>query len=148
MVSSNNSDKMKSVLDKISTLTREGRQKDALGEFIDSLIAEKGFPDLTAEVREVLKKDLLKRLNDFIAARVIAILSDDDVITFDQMLKEKKSEEEMQKFVAIHIPNFVNFLTDALLEFRGIYLGLAEPTPKSEETAPSDLPPAPPAQKT
>jgi len=138
--------KIQNVLDKISSLTQTGKQKDALGEFIERLIEEKGFPDLTIEVKEVLKKDLLRRLNDFIAARVIGTLSDEDVITFDQMIKEKKSEEEIQQFVATHIPDFVKFLTDVLLEFRGVYLGLVEPPPPSQEvTTVSDLPPAPPA---
>lgn len=43
------------------------------------------------------------------------------------MLKDQKSEIEIQKFVSEHIPDFITFLTDVLLEFRGIYLGLINP---------------------
>lgn len=133
-------EKMKELLQKVSQMAKSGTQKDLLEEFIESVIDEKGFPNLTEEIKDVLKKDLLKRLDTFIAAKVIATLSDIDVLTFDEMIQTKKPEKEIQEFVATHVPNFVSFLTDALLEFRGVYLGLIE-TP---EDFPVDLPPAPP----
>lgn len=148
--------RVQGILDKLSSSAKEGGgQKDHLAEFIDELIDEKGYP-LVPAVREVVKKDLLDRLDDFIAAKVIAALSGDDLAAFDQMLKDKKTQEEVQKFVASHVPDYLSFLTQTLLEFRGVYLGIIDvpaendeltsiaknPVKKDEEKIP---PPAPPA---
>lgn len=137
----NQDEKMRELLQKVSQMAKSGKQKDLLSEFIVSIIDEKGLNFLNDEVKDVFKKDLMKRLNTFIAAKVIAALSDIDVLTFDEMIQTKKPEKEVQEFVATHVPDFVSFLTDALLEFRGVYLGLIE-APKD---FPVDLPPAPPA---
>jgi hypothetical protein len=91
--------------------------------FVDGLIDQKGFTDLTPEVREELKSDIYQRLNDFIVARMIAAFSDEDVLKYEQLLKENKPQEELQQFAADHIPNFVDFLTNVLLEFQDVYLG-------------------------
>lgn len=111
------------VLNKISELAKNGQQGQAYSQYVDKLIEEKGFPDITPEIREEIKKDVLRRLDDFIAARIIAGLSDEDVNTFEQMLKDAKPEPEIQKFVTEHITDFVEFLTNVLVEFRGVYLG-------------------------
>lgn len=123
--------------------------QQGLDAFADSLIKEKGFPDITPEVREELKKDLLTRLDDFLTARIVAGLSDEDVMTFDKMLQENKGEEEMQQFVSSHIPNFTDFVTQAMLEFRGVYLGtIPSPATASEDqpktNGEASMPPPPP----
>lgn len=121
----------------------------SLPEFVDKLIQEKGFPDITPEVREELKKDLLVRVDDFITARIIATLSDEDVNKFEGMLKEGKSMGEVQTFVSQQIPDFTNFLARTLLEFKGVYLGTIE-TPiniTDEESAPPPPAPAPVSDK-
>src|SRR3989344_7547847 len=104
-------------------------QNKTILDFVDKLIEEKGFPDLLPEVKDQLKQDIMTRLDDFIAARVIAALSDEDVITFENMLKEEKPENEIQDFVSTHVPDFTTFLTNVLLEFRGVYLGTITPPP-------------------
>lgn len=113
-------------LNKISTSVKTGDRDQALKQYVDVLIEERKFPDLTPEVKEQMQKDILQRLDNFIAARIIAALSDEDVLVFEKMLKDKKQEEEIQNFVSGHIPDFVNFLTATLLEFRGVYSGLIE----------------------
>lgn len=108
--------------------------QDTIAKFIDDLIEEKGFPDISEEVRDEIRKDLLVRFDDFMAARIITALSDEDVKTFEEMLKTQKSEEEIQKFVSEHIPDFTNFLTNVLLEFRNVYLGIIEAPRVVEES--------------
>ncbi len=100
-----------------------------MDDFVDKLIEEKGFPDLTEEVRGELKKDLLTRVDNFLTAKIVAALSDEDVSSFESMLKERKEAQEIQEFVAGHIPDFTNFLANALLEFKGVYLGTLQPPP-------------------
>jgi len=112
--------------------------------YINGLIEERKFPNLTPELKEEMKKDLRRRLDDFIAARVIAGLSDKDVLVFEEMLKEKKPQEEIQKFVSTNIPDFTNFLTNVLLEFKGIYIGkINAPIMSSPSSSLTPLSPAP-----
>ena len=105
----------------------------AVAEFIERLIAEKQFPDLTPEVKEEIKKDLTERLDDFIAAKFIAVLSDENVAKFEEMLKAGKPENEVQAFLTANVPNFTEFLTQTLLEFREVYLGLIQAPPASPD---------------
>lgn len=119
-------------------------QNNNLDQFIDKLIEEKGFVDLLPDVKEQLKADISKRLDDFIAARVIATLSNEDLKTFETMLKDGKSQEEIQQFTATHIPDFTEFLTNVLLEFRGVYLGVIKAPIGGEGDSVLDNPPPPP----
>lgn len=114
----------------------QNTQSSSIDKFIDQLIEDKGFVDLLPEVREQLKQDIASRLNDFISARTIAALPDEDLATFEQMLKDNKPQEELQQFTSTHIPDFTEFLTNVLLEFKGVYLGSIRPPIASE--APTD----------
>jgi hypothetical protein len=94
-----------------------------LDAYIEDLINQKNYPDLTPEVRDELKRDIALRLNDFIMARVIAAFTDEDVAAFEELLKQNKSQAELHQFAVEHIPNFTNFLTNVLIEFQSVYLG-------------------------
>lgn len=121
--------------------------KQPLEQFIEGLIDERKYPDLLPEAKEEMKKDLLIRLDDFIAARIIAALSDTDVLAYEKLLQEKKPEEEVQQFVSSKIPDFVNFLSAAMLEFRAVYLGIIPTNPQQQqipEEKESLTPPPPP----
>lgn len=103
--------------------TAANPQNTALIQFVDSLIDQKEFPDLSPEVREEIKRDLLERVDSFITAKLIAALSDDDVASFEQMLNDGKSQEELQQFMQSHVSNPTELVTEALTEFKGVYLG-------------------------
>lgn len=118
------SNDIQDLLRKVAHLAGNEEKEKGIRSFINKLLDERGFKDLTPEVREELVKDMSKRLDDFIAARTIGAFTDEDVLKFEQLLKEGKSQEEIQKFSATHIPNYTDFLTNTLLEFRGVYLGL------------------------
>jgi hypothetical protein len=124
----------------VDTSAAQNTQSSALDGFIEQLIKEKGFPDLSDEVKEEIKTDLLGRADDFITAKLISALSDDKVAQFEAMLKEGKPQEETQKFLQDSIPDFTNVVSQALMEFRDVYLGLTQ-APASE--VPDELPPTP-----
>jgi hypothetical protein len=88
---------------------------------IEQKFTQKGH-ELDAEIITELKADIAKQLDEFIMARVIEALNDDDVLAFEQLLKEGKSEAELQTFAAEHIEDFTTFLTNVLLEFQQVYL--------------------------
>jgi hypothetical protein len=120
-----------------------------LEQFADKLIDQKGFPSLTPEVRGELRKDILLRLDDFIAARSIAALSDENVMIFERLLQEGKAESQIQQFLADHIDNYQDFVTNVLLEFQDVYVGTLMPPYTDEEVQTQaavdmDMPPPPP----
>jgi hypothetical protein len=128
---------MQKVLDKINSLALGAvGNNQSVQQFIDKLIDEREFGDITPEVREELVKDLLVRLDDFIMARIIASLGDEDLAKFEQLLKNKASDEEIQKLTSAAIPDFTNFLTKVLVEFRAVYLGIITPPPGGIELEP------------
>ena len=88
---------------------------------IDQKFLQKGHT-LEPEIIDELKKDITRQLDEFIMARVIAALSDDDVLALEKLLSESNSVEEAQKFASDHIPDFTTFLTNVLLEFQQVYL--------------------------
>lgn len=96
-----------------------------LEDYVDRLIEEKGFPDLTEAVRAQIKSDLLTRLNDTINAKVIAALSDEDLVGFEKLIDGNAPQEEVQKYIEAKIPDSTTFLAGVLLEFRKNYLGIA-----------------------
>lgn len=157
MVDPMNPQDLQQVLDKIHTIVQDGASKgnvnDSYSKFVDQVVEDKGFVGLEPAVMAELKKDIRKKLDDFVAARVITAFSDNDVLVFEKMLNEGRPQEEIQKFTVEHIPDFVTFLTNVLLEFRAVYLGLVRVPPsvdtgvanelKKQELKPSNLPPAP-----
>ncbi len=95
-------------------------------QFLDDLIDQKFITQQTAitpKVREAIKQDLIIRLDDFVAARIIATLSNEDLTQFEKLLNEGKTQEEIQQFAAQRIADFDTFITEAFLEFRSVYLG-------------------------
>lgn len=125
-----------------SAVPTEQVAKQPLEQFVEGLIDERKYPDLVPEAKEEMKKDLFIRLDDFIAARIIAALSDTDVLEYEKLLQEKKPEEEVQQFVSSKIPDFVNFLSAVMLEFRAVYLGIISTSPQ-QQVPPPPPPPAP-----
>lgn len=113
-------------------------------DFVDKLIDEKQYKDITPEIKDEMRKDLLKRIDDFIMSRIIASLIDENLATFEKMLNEKRPEEEIQKFISESIPDFEGFLTGVLLEFRNVYLGLVVPPVVLEGSGRGSKPPPAP----
>lgn len=136
--------------DKVQNAQNGTAAQQPIEQYIEKLIDAKGYPDLNPEVRVELRSDLMNRLDDFIAARSIAALSDEKVIVFEKMLKEEKPEEEVQTFLMDNIADYQQFITNVLMEFQGVYLGTIPipPTQDTENVAPpAPPPPAPPVME-
>jgi hypothetical protein len=97
-------------------------QPSSLDPFINDLLEEKGYADAQSDVKESLQADLRKRVNEFIMARTITQLSEEDLTTFEKMLDEKKSSAELQQFAVDHIPDYTTFLASTLVEFQDVFL--------------------------
>lgn len=113
------------------------RDQVALLSFIDDLIKEKNDPAIKSEALPQVKAALLNELNQMITTHMVAILSESDQKELDILLKNKASDEELDKFFLEKIPNLKAELASVLLDFRAAYLY------KPEATASAAPPPAP-----
>ena len=99
-------------------------QMDQVQKFINELVDKRfaGETGITDEVKKELQQDALERMNTFIFEATLDELSDDDVKTFQTMIEEKKSPDELQQFIQTHITDYPGFMKDVLEEFQQIYL--------------------------
>lgn len=98
---------------------------ESLDIFVEKLIDEKRFEDLTPDLRQHMHDDLKARIYDAINAKVIRELKDEDLPAFEALIDANATPEELQAFMQGKLPDSVNFLTNVLLDFRKMYLGLA-----------------------
>ncbi len=103
-------------------LEGEFDQNDATSTFINHLIDQKQFANLTPELREEIFADIEQRLDEFIIARSIAQLTDEEVTHFKKMMEEKKTRSELQQYTMDHIADYPKFLDDTLNSFQEAYL--------------------------
>lgn len=94
------------------------------GDFVDRMMLEKEYPPLDDAVMAQIKEDLLDRLDDYINARIIAAMTDEQAQEFNTLLKGDPTKDEVQQFIAQCIPDGAEFISLTLLEFRREYLGL------------------------
>lgn len=99
--------------------------KLTLDDFAESLIKAKQYNTLNEETHAELKRDILARVHDFMLAKTIAKLSDDQAKELSALMDTKPSDEVVQEFIKKSIPDTSDFVGDILIAFRKIYLGLA-----------------------
>jgi len=92
-----------------------------LDQYVDRLIAEKGFDEKDPEVLAQIKTDLLDRVENRIDAMIIENLDESVLAEFEKVLAEGNSEDA-QTFVKEHIPDIDEKVASELLSFRTVYL--------------------------
>jgi hypothetical protein len=91
-------------------------------EFIDRIVAEKGFDHKDPEVLAQIKADLMSRLEDRINAMILSNLPGDKLEEFDKLL-DTNDELATNEFLKNNIPDVEEKLAAEMLEFKSIYLG-------------------------
>jgi hypothetical protein len=92
-----------------------------LNDYVDRLVAEKGFNEKDPEVIAQLKADLLDRVETRIDAMIADTLPAEVLPEFETVL-EQGNTEDVQDFVKKHIPDIDEKVASELLTFRTIYL--------------------------
>jgi hypothetical protein len=95
-----------------------------LDDFAETLIKEKNYTTLTPAMHDELKKDILDRAQEFLIAKTISKLSDDNAQKLSELLDKTPSDEQLQEFIGSCITDAPNFIGDTLFQFRQTYLGL------------------------
>ena len=94
-----------------------------LDDFIDRILAEQQFENLSPEVRAQLHADLSSRADDHVNAALLSNLSEEQLATFQKMLDDQSvSKESLQEFLASCIPDITQVVASALLSFSDLYL--------------------------
>jgi Mg/Co/Ni transporter MgtE len=91
--------------------------------FLDGLLQDAGMTSLDKEMHDEMIKELFARLDNYLTATLVEKLTPEDTETFIKMNEEKKSKEEVEKFLQEKLPNAQETMTNAFMEFRDLYLG-------------------------
>ena len=90
--------------------------------FLEDLINEANIPVFDDATKQQIVRDLFDRLDKFIAMKIADNLSEEDTEAFIKLNEEGKSREEIDAFIAEHIPDAQGMFTQAFVDFRDFYL--------------------------
>ncbi|MBQ3293449.1 hypothetical protein IJG93_04120 [Candidatus Saccharibacteria bacterium] len=94
-----------------------------IDEFIESLLNDKGI-EVEPDIREDLKADMKKRLEDQINRAAIQALSEEKADELAKRLEDPNfTNEDMAKFMQDSGVNLAEVALETMLKFRGFYLG-------------------------
>jgi len=94
-----------------------------IDEFIESLLNDKGI-EVEPDIREDLKADMKKRLEDQINRAAIQALSEEKADELAKRLEDPNfGSEDMAKFMQDSGVNLAEVALETMLKFRGFYLG-------------------------
>lgn len=103
--------------------------------FLDRLITEAGVDPKTEKAkRDEVIHDLFVQLDDHLTDVMIDNMTDEQLEVFTQMNQEKKPQEEIQAYVRKSIPDYEKIFSNAVIEFRDMYLPYI-PAPKQQKPA-------------
>jgi len=94
---------------------------DQLDQFVDRLVEEKGFENLTPEVRAQINDDLRNRLEDRINAIILEKLPPEKLEEFEKLVNTG-NVEDIQAFSRENIPDLDQHIANELLAFRTTYI--------------------------
>lgn len=95
-----------------------------LGDYVTKLLAEKNYDTVTPEVKIELENDLTRQLHDYLIAKLLDTLPDQDIKELNNLLDLNPTDDQLQKFVESKLTDPQNFIANTLLSFRKTYLGL------------------------
>ncbi len=93
-----------------------------MGQFIDTLVLDKGLTNLEPEVLDQVKVDLHDALEDRINATILANLPESKLADFDKLL-DAGDDKAIYKFCQDNIENLDAVMAGEFLAFRNTYLG-------------------------
>ena len=98
-----------------------------IDEFIESLLNDKGITNVEPEIRESLKADMKKRLEDQINRAAVEALSAEKADELAKLVESPDfSTEKMTEFMQNSGVNLTEVALETMLRFRSFYLGTEE----------------------
>ena len=98
-----------------------------IDEFIESLLNDKGITTVEPEVKEELKADMKKRLEDQINRAAVQALPEEKAAELAKLVENPDfTNEKMTEFMQNSGVNLTEVALDTMLKFRSFYLGAEE----------------------
>ena len=98
-----------------------------IDEFIESLLNDKGITNIEPEIREELKADMKKRLEDEINRAAIEALSEEKAAELAKLVEQPDfTNEKMTEFMTNSGVNLTEVALETMLRFRNFYLDAEE----------------------
>ncbi|MBQ3441173.1 hypothetical protein IJG27_02560 [Candidatus Saccharibacteria bacterium] len=98
-----------------------------IDEFIESLLNDKGITNIEPEIREELKADMKKRLEDEINRAAIEALSEEKAAELAKLVEQPDfTNEKMTEFMTNSGVNLAEVALETMLRFRNFYLDAEE----------------------
>ncbi|MBR3252570.1 hypothetical protein IKF84_00650 [Candidatus Saccharibacteria bacterium] len=98
-----------------------------IDEFIESLLNDKGITNVEPEIREELKADMKKRLEDQINRAAIEALPEEKAAELAKLVEQPDfTNEKMTEFIANSGINLTEVTLETMLRFRNFYLDAEE----------------------
>ncbi len=95
--------------------------------YVDEMLTTMHGSGLPEDDRIEMRTELLEKLNKWIIVKLLtelATISPSEVPAFQKYIEEyHPSPDDLRTYISQRIPNGETFLTQCLLEFRGLYLG-------------------------
>lgn len=103
--------------------------------FLEELIKDANLSSPDADMQEGMIQELYERLDSYLASVIVEKLHPEDIETFIKMNEDKKSREEIQKFLQDKLPNAQDVFAGAFIDFRDLYVkGVADAKNAAEST--------------
>lgn len=92
--------------------------------FLEKIIEEKKFDNLSPQLKEAMAASLYPRLEAYIFTAITKNLDEATVAELDQMMEsgQNYSRPEIQNFLKQRVSNIEEIIAQAMLEFRAVYL--------------------------
>lgn len=90
--------------------------------FVDELIAAKKDPSITQDNLQQVRQTLFNEVNDSINSHLIGLMNEENQIELDKLLDDEVSDDVLNAFFVKTIPQLENEITQALVNFREVYL--------------------------
>lgn len=90
--------------------------------FLERVLDDGGMSNVEPAVREQMLNDLHARFRNALFASVITKLPEQDLPAFDALVQEHAPDERVQVFLRERIPNLDEYIAQAMLDFRKLYV--------------------------
>lgn len=90
--------------------------------FLEKMLEEGGMADVEPGVKQQMLDDLGLRLQNAIFVALLERLPEQDLPTFNTLVEEKASQEQIQQFLTARIPNLEEVTAQAMMDFRKMYV--------------------------
>ena len=106
-----------------------------INSYLEGIMLDANIKTADEETKDEMLKELFARFDNFMTSSIVENLKEEDMDEFIKMGAEKKPREEIEKFITDKIPDATEVFSQAMMEFRDLYLGsvaVARNTPEQD----------------